>query len=176
MKEIWKDIEGYEGKYQVSNLGGVRCLNYRRTGSTKEKIGFTNKDGYIVYQLCTGGICKIALEHRLVAQAFIPNPNNYPCVNHKNEIKNDNRVENLEWCTDKYNTNYGTRNIRISKATSERIGVKVKDLSTGVIYNSIKECAASLNISDTYVGKICTHLIKNPKFNLEFVTDSESTV
>ena len=108
MEEIWKDIEGYEGKYQVSNLGRVRSLNYHRMGITKLLKARKDKDGYNMAFLVRSGYNRPVGVHRLVAQAFIPNPNNYPCVNHKNEVKDDNRVENLEWCTVRYNTLYGT--------------------------------------------------------------------
>ena len=115
-KQEWRDIEGYEGLYQVNQIGQVRSLNYRMTGKTKRlKLG-TDKGGYKVVRLCKNGKYKTFTVHRLVAQAFIPNPNNLPFINHMNEIKSDNRVENLEWCDITYNNNYGTRNERIANA------------------------------------------------------------
>lgn len=115
-KQIWKDIEGYEGLYQVSNTGRVRSLNYRCTGETKTIKPRTSKLGYKGVNLCKNGKCKSCYIHRLVALAFIPNPNNYPVVNHKDENPKNNTVENLEWCTQEYNNNYGTRNEKLSKA------------------------------------------------------------
>lgn len=114
-KEIWKPIKEYEGRYEASNLGRVRSL-YFINGKTKfprEKIlkfGH-NKQGYPFVCVSTNGkISKPLSIHRLVAKAFIPNPNNYPCVNHINGIKTDNRVENLEWCTQQYNIKQSFKN------------------------------------------------------------------
>lgn len=108
MEEIWKDIVSYEGLYQVSNLGRVKSL-----GSDKWHKGcilkqcFDGKGHYKFVGLHKDGKTKQINVHRLVAQTFVPNPSNLPCVNHKNEIKTDNRADNLEWCTVAYNSNYG---------------------------------------------------------------------
>lgn len=102
MKEIWKDCKGYEGKYQVSNLGRVWSI-----GSQKYLKGSYDKDGYIqVYLTAKNGKTKIEKIHRLVALAFLDNPNNYPQVNHKDKNKQNNCVDNLEWCDIKYNNTY----------------------------------------------------------------------
>ena len=107
-EEIWKDIKGYEGKYMVSNLGRFKSLNYRRTGKEKILEGYPDKDGYLYVQLWKDGKGKNCRINRLVAQAFLENPQNLPEVNHKDEDKTNNRVENLEWCTTQYNIKYGT--------------------------------------------------------------------
>ena len=101
--EEWRSIPGYEGLYEVSNKGNVR--NVRR--NTLLRLPKTNK-GYIQVVLCKNGIMNGLKVHRLVAQAFIPNPDNLPMVNHKDEDKTNNNVDNLEWCDAKYNSNYGT--------------------------------------------------------------------
>ena len=113
-EEIWKDIKGYEG-YQVSNFGNVRSLNYNKTKKIKILIPSLDNYGYNYLLLYKNSKRKHFTVHRLVAQAFIPNPNNLPQVNHKDEDKTNNCVENLEWCTNKYNCNYGTRNVRIKE-------------------------------------------------------------
>lgn len=110
MEEIWKDIEGYEGLYQVSNVGRVKSV--RKNIILKSRI---ERNGYESVKLSANNISKGYYIHRLVANAFIPNPDNLPQVNHKDENKTNNCVDNLEWCTRHYNHNYGTINIRISQ-------------------------------------------------------------
>ena len=108
MDEMWKDIEGYEGLYQVSNTGQAKSLNYKGSGEAKLLKQSTNKQGYKRITLCKNGKTKRYSVHRLVALAFIPNPDNLPIINHKDENPSNNNVNNLEWCTYKYNINYGT--------------------------------------------------------------------
>lgn len=109
MMEIWKDCKGYEGKYQVSNLGRVWSVK-----GQKYLKGTILPSGYVHVHLTTpNGKRKKERLHRLVAIAFLDNPNNLPQVNHKDENKLNNCVDNLEWCNAKYNANYGTRNQRI---------------------------------------------------------------
>lgn len=115
MKEVWKPIKEYEGLYEVSNLGRVNSLK----GNIIIKPAL-NK-GYLRLVLYKNGKKKNKTIHQLVAEAFVDNPNNYSCINHINEIKTDNRVENLEWCDNNYNDNYGTRNERIAKGLSKKI-------------------------------------------------------
>ena len=119
MKELWKDITGYEGLYQVSNTGKVRSINRTIIDSNGNKqkwkshifIGKVNNSGYLTVCLRKCGKRKGFLIHRLVATAFIENPTNLPYVNHKDEIKTNNNVENLEWCSESYNCRYGKRNL-----------------------------------------------------------------
>lgn len=107
---MWKDIENYEGIYQVSDSGEVRSLKTNRV--LKASV---NPHGYLFVNLYKDGRKpKHCLVHRLVANAFLPNPLNLPEVNHKNEVKTDNRTSNIEWMSSKENCNYGTRNRRIS--------------------------------------------------------------
>lgn len=103
MTEVWKDICGYEGMYQVSNLGNVRSLNYRNTGITKNLVPKVNNSGRLWVELRIFGKGKPMLIHRLVGEAFIPNPDNLPQINHKDENPKNNCVENLEWCTGEQN-------------------------------------------------------------------------
>ena len=108
--EEWKEIPGYEGLYEVSNKGNVR--NVRRNKLLRLS---KNNYGYIQVSLYKNGIKTGPKVHRLVAEAFIPNPDNLPMINHKDEDKTNNNVDNLEWCDVKYNNNYGTKNIRRSE-------------------------------------------------------------
>ena len=115
MIEFWKDIKGYEGFYQVSNLGRVKSLSrsiYYSKGYTvyrkgKIKKPSFDKNGYPQIGLCKNGTVITRKIHRLVAEAFIPNPENKPEINHKDENKTNNYVDNLEWVTEKENVNYG---------------------------------------------------------------------
>ena len=127
MKEIWNDIEGLEGVYQVSNLGRVKSLDRYVNGRINGRksyikgcfltplCGCGRRKKYLHVNLCVNGKCKKYSIHQLVAKAFIPNPNNLPLVNHKDENPSNNFVDNLEWCDAKYNINYGTRNKRVSE-------------------------------------------------------------
>lgn len=119
-KEIWKDIQGYEGLYQISNLGKVKSLNYNRTKKERILIPVKTHDGYLIVSLYKNCIHKNFLIHRLVAQTFIENPDNLLEVNHIDEDKTNNRADNLEWCSHEYNINFGTRNERIFKTLKLR--------------------------------------------------------
>lgn len=126
--EIWKDIVGYEGLYQVSDQGRVRSIRKMDTDSDCRKVLSAKvlrpayrRTGHAVVGLRRDGKNKTMTVHRLVATAFIPNPNNYPIINHKDEDPRNNRVDNLEWCTFRYNGNYGTCLKRRSGASAKRV-------------------------------------------------------
>ena len=105
MEEEWRPIKGYEGLYEVSNLGRVKSLNYNHTKKEGMLKLFKDKDGYLIVNLSKDKItCRFKV-HRLVGETFIPNPENKPCIDHINTIKNDNRVENLRWATYEENRN-----------------------------------------------------------------------
>ncbi len=115
MKEVWKDISGYEGLYQVSNTGLIKSFRkWKRAGMPDEYIlkPSISSNGYCQVTLYDGKTRHKFLVHRIVATEFIDNPNNYPHINHKDENKQNNSVENLEWCTVLYNNNYGTAKFR----------------------------------------------------------------
>lgn len=140
MDEVWKDIEGYEGLYQVSSLGKVRSLP-RNTTSGKILKPITHKNGYLFVVLCKDGKAKLYKVHRLVALAFVPNddPQYKIEVNHINEKKNDNRVSNLEWCTKSYNINYGSRNEKCSLKKSKPVKQLSLDGTLITIWPSMAE-------------------------------------
>ena len=131
LEEIWTDVKGYEGLYQVSTLGQVRSLDriYEYQSSAGKNYtrlikGQILKQSYYLKYMGVGlsvkGVTKNCLVHRLVAEAFIPNPNNLPQVNHKDEDPSNNCVDNLEWCSASYNVNYGARNDLVSTALKGR--------------------------------------------------------
>lgn len=145
MNEIWEWISGYEGEYAISTLGRVWSEHSKRLLSLTP-----NYAGYLVVDLSKNGTSAQFRVHRLVAGAFLPNPNALPQVNHINEKRNDNRVDNLEWCTSKHNNNHGNHNKKISNSHREkcldgyRIKVKKPDDIGWVRYKSIRQaCEAT---------------------------------
>lgn len=166
-EEVWKPIKGFE-QYEVSNLGRVKRLAYNKNIRNGGKqpvpehvlIGSSNNNGYKTVQLHSLGKVKFALIHRLVADAFIPNPNSLPEVNHKDECKHNNSVDNLEWCTHYYNGNYGTSGKRISqKLTNGKQSKAVRQyaLNGDFIkeFPSVSEAGRVLNISTSSITRCC---------------------
>lgn len=157
--EIWKDIEGYEGLYQVSNKG--RVMNVR---NGKLKALYYGTGGYKRVMLWKNNESKNYSVHRLVAKAFIPNPDNLPQVNHKDECNTNNVVENLEWCTVDYNLSYGTRVQRIiDKQKNGKRSKKVYQYTISnelvCVYPSLAECGRNgYDIAD--VSKVCHGVYK----------------
>ena len=149
-EEIWKDVVGYEGLYQVSNLGRVKSL-FRYKRILKPIVGV---QGYLYVSLYNKKK-KAKRIHQLVAEAFLDNPNNYPCVNHKDENVTNNNVKNLEWCTFKYNCNYGTRLERIAQKNKKPI--LQYDLQYNFIreWESITQASKQLNIPLDYISSCC---------------------
>lgn len=166
MQEIWKDVAGYEGLYQVSNMGRVKALAKTRYGLTvttkarryPERILKIHVDraGYCQVQLWRDGVGKMHGLHRLVAQMFIQNPKNLPCVNHKDEIKANNVASNLEWCDYVYNNNYGTMRKRASEKLSRPI--VCLDLSGKIVrkFKSQKEAVSFFGLSsNAHISACC---------------------
>ena len=135
MEEIWKDVEGYIGRYQVSNLGNIKSLNYRGTGQERILKQMFNTSGYLQVGLYKDGKSKLHMTHKLVAEAFIENPDNKVRVSHINTNRTDNRAENLCWASQKEIRNRPDN----QKRPRRRITAKV--FCEGTIYNSVAECA-----------------------------------
>ncbi len=153
IKEIYKTIDGYD--YEVSNTGQIRSVKTGRI--LKPEI---NRYGY--YQVCLSknGIQKMFTVHRLVALAFIPNPKNLPDINHKDECKTNNRLDNLEWCTREYNNNYGTRIERAAKAKSKAVEQLDEFGKVVATFPSLSEVERVLGFSQ---GNICNACRKGVK-------------
>lgn len=162
MEEIWKDIKGYEGKYQVSNFGNVKSLNYNQTGNERLLKPILHHTGYLCVNLCKPN--KKFPIHRLVAEAFIPNPDNLPQVNHKDENKHNNHVDNLEYCTQLYNINFGTRNKRISESLSKKVYQYTLDGKFVKEWKSIIECSRNGFNQGNIVSCCKGGLIRNNKW------------
>ena len=151
--ENWKEISGYEGLYEVSDLGRVKSLKYG-----KEKILKQGKTtgGYLKVNLYKDGHRKHLFVHRLVSEAFIQNPNNLETVNHKDEVKTNNKVCNLEWMSKKDNNNYGTRNKRAAESHSKQ--VQMFDKSTGELlatFPSTLEAGGVTGIAPQNISECC---------------------
>ena len=186
MQEEWRDIKGYEGLYQVSNLGQVRSLDkidrwgrFRKSRIIRSRF---NNSGYRVINLSKSGTQKTYLVHRLVAESFIPNPENKPEVNHIDEDKLNNAVSNLNWMTNKENCNYGTRNDRsstnrnqkeiakkvdykkIAKRASECRSIPVISIDANGVekkYKSSYEASRYLSIHHSNISKCCKGKLKH---------------
>ena len=163
--EIWKDIIGYEGLYQVSNLGNVRSLNYRNTGKEKVLKAGKTKKGYLLVNLYKNGKMKTYLIHRLVYEAFKgPIPEGYQ-INHLSEIKNQNNLENLSLMTCKENVNFGTGKERSAKTrTNGKCSKPVLqyDLSGNVIreYPSAQQAERETGYSQSNISACCRLVLK----------------
>lgn len=162
--EIWKDVIGYKGNYEVSSLGRVRSVHrmvwnpgkecYRQQSSRILKL-VSDRKGYLRVTLSLDGKIHQHLVHKLVAKAFIPNPDNLPQINHKDEITSNNEVSNLEWCTNEYNCNYGRHNDRLRATMS--IEIEQLDLEGNLIksWASSREAERVLGIPNNNIQRCC---------------------
>lgn len=191
MQEIWIDIEGYEGMYQVSNMGRVKSLERKVYISSKNVYGtkkpkilksYLDGYGYPTVKLFKDGKKKNYHIHRLVAAAFIPNPENKPTVDHINAIKTDNRVDNLRWFTysEQINENENTRNNLLeSRRKSKGRSKKVMCITTGKVFDSAKEggeyygCNLGKNMCAIASGrqKTCGKLPDGTKLEWEYIDE-----
>lgn len=153
MKEEWKDIVGYEGKYQISNEGRVFS-----TVNNKIIQSYIDDSGYQRIRLWKNNKCIHKRVHRLVAEAFLENHKKLPEVNHKNCIKHDNRVDNLEWCTHEYNMEDGVNKGVCCPSK------KVLDRLEGKIYNSVGEASRATGSTRKTISFACNHC-KNSRWS-----------
>ena len=169
MDEIWKDIESTEGKYQISNLGRVRRVAYSYIDTYKSGRHRNKPMQLIATHICIGtGYCmfdthqgnkRVRLSvHREVAKAFIPNPNNLPCVNHIDEDKTNNRVDNLEWCDYYYNNRYGTNRKR---------AVDTRRLNGTISTKRYTDCEIKLIADESYSCEEVARILGKSKHAIE---------
>lgn len=148
MEEIWKDIENYEGEYQVSNMGRIKSLK----GAQATILSLIDARGrYYKVNLYHNGQMKTYMVHRLVAQAFIDNPQGLRAVNHKDENGHNNCADNLEWCDVQYNNTYGTRIDRAARTHSRPVWCE----ETQTLYANAVEAGAQLNIGPRLIRGVC---------------------
>ena len=186
MHEIWKPIRNYEGLYEVSNLGGIKRLENDKNRKEKILKPYKNKLGYLCINLYRDNKVKQMYVHRLVAIAFIPNPENKPCIDHINTIRNDNRIENLRWVTYKENMNNeltkeklsGENSNNYGKPRSEEIKKKISESQKGgknpkargvfcyelnKSWDTSAEASRELNIDSSNITKCCKGKCKSVK-------------
>lgn len=150
MSEIWRPIKDYENLYEVSNNGQIRslCGHYGKFRILKQSVG---SRGYMLVTLCDHVKQKSVNVHRVVAETFIPNTENLPCVNHKDENKKNNNVENLEWCSYYQNNVYGSR---LTKSAIKR-SIPVMCIETNVIYTSAYAAYRETGVRQSCIWKCC---------------------
>ena len=183
--EIWKDVAEYEGFYKVSDKGNIYSVERRNSrgygrGGRILKPKYDGK-GYPQVNLHKNGKSKTTTVHRLVAEAFIPNPESLPQVNHIDEVKDNNNVENLEWCDSKYNINYGTRSERYSQARSKKVRAVNAETGDVLTFNSTMEAGRN-GYSASAVSKACRgvyntgggNLYRNHRWSYEKAEGNES--
>ncbi len=147
MNEIWREVKGYEGLYDVSNIGNVRSLNWRHSGKTRNLFLKTHRDGYKQVELFKDGKKQMLCVHRIVAEAFLDNPENLPQVNHKNYDRSDNSVANLEWCSASDNCKHEWGNPKRKHRVSTHPKRAITQLSLSMI--PIREWVDCLEIKKT---------------------------
>ncbi len=170
MNEIWKDVVGYEGFYQVTVLGQIRRnpLNYSSTNeSYKNGYCLSQRDngmGYLRVKLSKHGKYKSCLVHRIIAEVFIENPNNYKTVHHIDNNKKNNNINNLMWCTQSYNCKVEYTSGR--RTGIERVGSDVICIVSGTVYPSIAKAARTIGINKTTLHDMLTGKTKTNRTTL----------
>lgn len=178
-QEIWKDIPGYEGIYQASNFGRIRSLdrvvlnrNIKNHVKGRVRVASPDQDGYLGLTLSKNGIHKSFHVHRLVAITFIPNPENKLEVNHIDLNKQNNRVDNLEWCTRLENERHSRNNSNKDLMTNKRCK-PIKCIETGKMFRSVSAASKALGISTWFIEKSISNRSKSNGFHFKCVSHSE---
>ena len=181
MKEIWKDIEGYEGLYQVSNMGRVKSLermkwNGRGYQKIPEKIlkASEYRGGYLQVNLSKDGKAKDCKIHRLVATAFLENTDNLPIINHKDENPKNNCVQNLEWCSYSYNNSYNDKGKKIGKKLSKPVFSVDKESGLIMWWQSAHEAERMTGINHSNIIKCCQGKMKSCGNHIWFYADDDT--
>lgn len=154
-EEVWKDVPGYDGLYQVSNKGQVKSMYFHAQkgkgnnlkDNPKILIPSVDSYGYKIVSLCNGDTKKTVTVHKLVAAAFIPNPDNLPCINHMDENKQNNCVENLEWCTVEYNNSYGTKGERTAQTLKKKVYQYDQEMNLIAVYDGAIDAEKETGVS-----------------------------
>ena len=163
--EVWRPVVGYEGLYEVSNHGRVRSVDrvHEQKGRYGQIVSHLYKGqllsprirrNYLAVTFCIANKLIAFSIHRLVAQAFVPNPDNLPCVNHKDECKTNNHADNLEWCSILYNNKYGTRLDKVAKARSkpvEQLSIEGEHIA---FFPSAAAAARKLNVKPNHICRV----------------------
>lgn len=159
--EIWKDVIGYEGIYQISNKGRLKSLVRKSTGTNTKIESFLKRqkrgNGYYAYSLSKNGKSKHLLQHRLIAIHFIDNPEGYKCVNHKNGRRNDNSIENLEWCTHSQNSLHGYQEngrINSKRKLKQELVLEIREKLKNPYHGIGNDLANEYNVSKWIISLI----------------------
>ena len=177
--EIWKPVKGFEGLYEVSNMGNVRSVDrYVMNGNRycflkgKPRKPYTNSKGYLITNLSKNGQVKTYFVHRLVAEAFIPNPNDLPFIDHINTIRDDNRVENLKWCSYKENSNNPLTIEHIISRKNKSV-YYIDEQGKRISFKSMTEAARKIGCSSSTITRA---LKKNrPVHDIQLYFETEKT-
>lgn len=177
--EVWRPVKGYEGLYEVSNKGNVRSLDRYVTNGKgycllkgKPKKVYPNSKGYLITNLSKNNKVKQHYLHRLVADAFIPNPNDLPCIDHINTVKDDNKVENLKWCSCKENMNNPLTKEHLTCRNTKPV-YYIDEQGKKISFKSIGEAERRIGCSHSTIAIALKE--NRPAYGLQFYFETEKT-